>query len=578
MVEYGVFIRNNSLRGLSENRVAGESVFDSYAAIAPRLAAKAGDDVAALFARPAVTRGNGETETTVSWYVARPGPMRVWGSLGRDEQIRMAAEIGHLLDRFRAQLGDPEIGATLAGWLCVPSLDNDLVIVGDRPCLLNWGTLPQEIAQDPSALAAHQRATLDLFGTRAALPAAAPLAASAPAAEAAAAATGRGFGWSRKTARPVPPAGAVAGAPIVIEEPRRRGWIPVAVAAGVAGLALLISFIPGVLLYDTWRPPAPPVPQIDEAARRQTAEALQQRIQQLRRELSEQVCRPIDNAPGAPPPPGRSGALPSIQPAPASLPAPQNGSLTQPPDSLRSYLVQATALVVVEGSESIAHGSAFFVNERQLVTNRHVVETSTSGRVKVVSPAFGGSIEGQVVASSGQGDKNDFAVIQVQSGGAHPVIPLQQAAEQLQPVIASGYPGLVVASDDAFIRVLRGDASAQPEPVLTEGVVTATQTVDSIARVLHSAMILSGNSGGPLVDKCGRLIGVNTYVKRNQEQVVSLNFALGTQALRDFLVSNQIAFTADAACPSPPQAAAPAPAPAPGPAPATGATPPAARP
>lgn len=550
MIEPSVFLRKTSLRSVVENRVSGESVLDSYASVVQRLATLAGTDVAELFARPAVTRGNGETETTVAWYVAKGGAMRDWSSLSSQEQLRIANDIGHLLDRLRAHLGDAQIGQQLRGWLAMPALDNNIVLLDDRPYLINWGMLPGGIVHDAATVEAHHKATLGLFGGM--VPAAASAGAAAAEQTKGTPKAARGFSWGRRSEGAT--GGIAQAATTGTETRRRRDWIAVAIAAGVAGLALLISFIPGVLLRDEWRPPV--APQIDENVRRQSLEAAERRIQQLRAQLNEQVCRPVAPAPGAPPPPAlpgqqQRGALPGIQPSPASLPAPQNGTMTRPPSDLKEYIIQATALVIVDRGDEQVTGTAFFVNERQLVTNRHVVEGAPGGAVRVVTPSAGGTTAGRVIAITPPRDANDFAVIEIQSANEHPVIPIQDPAEQLQDAISSGFPSLAVASDDTFKRAVGGDRSALPRPVLTRGIVTATLTEQATPRIVHSATILPGNSGGPLVDTCGRLLGVNTAIRVSQEMATSLNYALASRALRDFLVSKGISFTSDKPCPLP---------------------------
>jgi S1-C subfamily serine protease len=47
-----------------------------------------------------------------------------------------------------------------------------------------------------------------------------------------------------------------------------------------------------------------------------------------------------------------------------------------------------------------------------------------------------------------------------------------------------------------------------------------------------------GNSGGPLVDMCGRVIGVNTFVR--QGNLRNLNFALSTDGLIRFLAGTGV--------------------------------------
>ena len=52
-----------------------------------------------------------------------------------------------------------------------------------------------------------------------------------------------------------------------------------------------------------------------------------------------------------------------------------------------------------------------------------------------------------------------------------------------------------------------------PEVVLSKGTVSAIQNKErNTPMVLHSADISAGNSGGPLIDSCGRGVGINTYI------------------------------------------------------------------
>ena len=65
---------------------------------------------------------------------------------------------------------------------------------------------------------------------------------------------------------------------------------------------------------------------------------------------------------------------------------------------------------------------------------------------------------------------------------------------------------------------------------VVDGTVNARQDMPPDAQVLvHSAPLSSGNSGGPLVDFCGRVLGVNTCVR--QGPMRTLNFAVATATL-----------------------------------------------
>ena len=87
-----------------------------------------------------------------------------------------------------------------------------------------------------------------------------------------------------------------------------------------------------------------------------------------------------------------------------------------------------------------------------------------------------------------------------------------------------------------------GDVSAVPELTVTDGSVNTEQALSETTNaVVHSAPISKGNSGGPLIDMCGRVVGVNTFVV--QGPMRNLNFALATDDLLAFLAGTPAAPT-----------------------------------
>ena len=104
----------------------------------------------------------------------------------------------------------------------------------------------------------------------------------------------------------------------------------------------------------------------------------------------------------------------------------------------------------------------------------------------------------------------------------------------MQSVVAAGYPGDVLETDNAFQRLRSGDSGAVPDLTVTDGSINTQQNLgDTSNAVVHSAPISQGNSGGPLVDMCGRVVGVNTFVR--QGELRNLNFALAIPDLIAFL-------------------------------------------
>jgi hypothetical protein len=149
-------------------------------------------------------------------------------------------------------------------------------------------------------------------------------------------------------------------------------------------------------------------------------------------------------------------------------------------------------------------------------------------------------------------------------------------------VVAGGFPGVVMDTDVNFQALRNGDPSAIPQMAVTQGVVTVIQQASQdLPVIIHTANISPGNSGGPLIDSCGRVVGVNTFIRVDQESSSRLNYALQAGALANFLGEHnvphrlledtcqpRVAQAAPAPGPEPVPAPGPESAPAPGPEPA----------
>jgi serine protease Do len=307
-------------------------------------------------------------------------------------------------------------------------------------------------------------------------------------------------------------------------------------------------------------PPAPPGPDqaqvkaLEEQIEKQKAsnKQIEDQIALLKERLKADVCTVKDPlGKGGPSSPAPAGALPErktdagppgggqLVPASASADPPKGGGKAATKLSaaaLAQALEQATVLVVSAGGDS---GSGFFIAPNYVVTNHHVVgRTGPGTEALVLSKHLKTGYIGTVVATSqpGQTSQADFAVIQVDVP-AGSVRPLAVAAEPpaLSDVVAAGYPAIAIAQDRNLRRLAAGDLKAAPEVVLTKGTVSAVQNKErNTPMVLHSADISAGNSGGPLIDSCGRLVGINTYIVTSQ-QTTKANYALGSSWLAAFL-------------------------------------------
>jgi S1-C subfamily serine protease len=566
LVDALVHLRRVALTGLEEARPAGIPVLDSFDQVTEAAARLGLADALSVFARPSVTRDNGVNPGNVVWYGSSPGMIAPLGSAAPQAREAAAAEIARAIGRLQPLLDEPRAGPLFAAWLNIPSIDDDVLLVNGRPVITNWGLLPAAVAAAPAARRAHFERGLGRFLPAAFAPppfvtedgpaAAAvtsPPPASGPAADAVAQARVTPESVSLQRGPQVTPqAVAVAAA----SEPPARPWLPIAIATAISALLLAILLAPGVLMYPLGQPAARAV---DPGIVAQTRQTLERRLEALQTMLRQGTCvtdGPANNhATNAGPAGPGAGLSPARPPAAQPLVPPSPERLATPPaaggqpTNLVAHLDRVTALIVApkRDGEGGSFGTGFFINDRQLVTNRHVVEEGNPSRIFVVSKAFGRAIEGRVTASSRSSEigSNDFAVVEIAEAQGTP-ITLTNTVTRGDSVVAAGFPGFVMRTDQMFKRLMEGNLSSVPDPVVTQGWVTATQTSEHGLPVLvHGATISQGNSGGPLTDLCGRVVGVNTYGSVDAENALRLNFALHAEGLRKFLDDRHITYTKD---------------------------------
>jgi Trypsin-like peptidase domain/FHA domain len=195
--------------------------------------------------------------------------------------------------------------------------------------------------------------------------------------------------------------------------------------------------------------------------------------------------------------------------------------------------------IIVRTPTGAAMGSGFVINDQHmLVTNRHVLEDATG--IVVLEPAGRRNRprEAHLVAAD---DDRDLAVLVVPGVERAPLVLRTDPPVKGERAVALGYPGLGDRSDDML-----GDAD------FTE----STRTAGEVSRVIeepwradrrpldmvqHTASTSPGSSGGPLLDGCGRVIGVNTRIV-DPRLADGINFASSVEELAAFLDEQGIAY------------------------------------
>ncbi|MFA0809527.1 trypsin-like peptidase domain-containing protein [Microbulbifer epialgicus] len=153
---------------------------------------------------------------------------------------------------------------------------------------------------------------------------------------------------------------------------------------------------------------------------------------------------------------------------------------------------------IVRIINGVDKGTGFVINRKGFIaTNHHVIEGSQSLEVFV-----SGSTKAHSAEIIWQSSALDLAIIRASRLDAPPLTLAIPAPEIGASVWAVGFPGGAdrgsfalepTISDGSLSRVFNGAWDTKPVRIIQ-----------------HSAATNPGNSGGPLLDNCGRVIGVNT--------------------------------------------------------------------
>lgn len=194
--------------------------------------------------------------------------------------------------------------------------------------------------------------------------------------------------------------------------------------------------------------------------------------------------------------------------------------------SISVYRTASPAVVTI--STSSGSGSGSIVSPEGLVlTNNHVIRSAGGGVVNVRTTK-GDRYTGQVIATD---PKNDLALIRLNTTDRLPTVRLS-SAENIQvgsSVFAIGSPfGL--------------------SGTLTTGILSR---IGRNGDLQTDAALNPGNSGGPLLNSQGELIGVNKAILSTGGGNIGIGFATSAVVARDFIQQNRNRTTPRAVADSP---------------------------
>jgi S1-C subfamily serine protease len=572
MPENRFFIKSTEQSGLTPVVAAGEPAIASYERIIDEIEQRCGREVANLFAEPVFPRGGEGAPSAISWYGRREGVASELADFDDIARRPIVERLERRITGLRAALEDPRLGPIVRAWLNIGSV-KDILVIGGEPILVNWGHLPTGLDTSEVARRAHSESTFGRF-----LPHLAEF----------------GFGGSVGDGRPDAAHNAIAPPPAPAPHgpsapmPTRGSFVPnnvpapppwraPLIASGVVALLLLAVLIPGVLVY-----PAASDHEVRDAFEidrlNASNESLEAQIRALGSAAKDRSCLAPGEMVSVPGLPGtKDPRMQIVPPSPdnAALPPMTNGKANV--RTVADLLEKATVLVFAfKSAESQSLGSGFFISDRQIVTNHHVIADVDPELVFVASQALGGIRHARVVAKTepppdGKDFKPDFAILEVEPVQSAPALKLGPTPAKLSTAYVAGFPGFVTVGDAAFETFVKQLGESVNGGKVNEALLRQKTAVPGsdlrygrinniivprgghLQIIIHDMQLAFGNSGGPLVDGCGQLGGVNTATwearnSKNDDQRASgiyANVAQDVSTLKEFLQDRQIAFQSD---------------------------------
>lgn len=194
----------------------------------------------------------------------------------------------------------------------------------------------------------------------------------------------------------------------------------------------------------------------------------------------------------------------------------------------------------------LGHGSGYLVSKAgHVVTNDHVAaarvppELAHLGTAQVfVVHTLAPKMELLPTRLLSTDSDKDLSILQVEGVQGQPLmLAAPKHIQATQAVFSLGFPG---TSDDVSASRGLGDPESYVKAVIAEGTLKRQfKNADSKDTWEHHAPISGGNSGGPLVNSCGQVVGTNYAGHRKQLNTL---LAVANSELVPMLESQDVAF------------------------------------
>ena len=195
-----------------------------------------------------------------------------------------------------------------------------------------------------------------------------------------------------------------------------------------------------------------------------------------------------------------------------------NGNVTIP--QLVNKVIHAVVSIDVKSNGSEDEGTGMIITaDGEVITNNHVIELySEGGNTGSITVTEYGQTKPLPATLIGYDQTKDVALLKINNTSNLPTVTFGDSAKAVvgDAVVAIGNAlGLSAGTP----TVTQGIVSALGRTVTAGGIGTQTETLQNMIQT--DAAINSGNSGGPLIDTAGQVIGMNTAVAGNSSDGTS---------------------------------------------------------
>lgn len=203
------------------------------------------------------------------------------------------------------------------------------------------------------------------------------------------------------------------------------------------------------------------------------------------------------------------------------------GDANEAVNEARKGVLQINLLYVDDnGSEHLIQGgSGFLIGETpgadHIITNAHVVNMSDELKVAAGgvfgADFFSGDVELKVKVVVKRDVQINAAVVNQSEAMDFAILKLEQPIYDRTPLVLNTDMDKVIATDNVYalgfpaaIEIAQ-DATyyTSGDVNVMAGIVSKMTSLDSVGYIQHSAVLSGGNSGGPLVNSKGEVIGLN---------------------------------------------------------------------